>query len=89
MGKTVGHNHSKNREKVCLNCLYKASDRATKNEIKLFKDNYKPDYDPSLESMPLGICLNCRLHLVSKDDGRGNFPLLKTGNYDVICTPGK
>ena len=79
--------HSINRGRVCLKCLFKGSRLASENEIKIFKENCVENYDENNEYMPVGICNKCELALskLSKGDKFASYSIV--GDY-TNCIPG-
>jgi hypothetical protein len=88
----LNKNHNKNRLKVCLSCIWKATrGPAGEYEITFFQENGLENYDPDNLYMPCGICTSCHCRFHAKYDhtwGGQKAPVLTIGNYEVL-KPGK
>ena len=79
--------HDRNRELVCLKCLFKSCRLASETEIKTFKENCIENYDKKGEYMPVGICNKCVLALAKLSRGDNCASAAVVGDY-TVCVPG-
>lgn len=82
----LNENHEINRQKVCLNCVWKADrGKATDIEIKTFQEKWLEGYDPENSYMPNGICTTCQVRLhATYNHFPGDPPIMYIGKYEEI-----